>query len=81
MTIQIKEPRYRDMTVLVARFRLPPAQDVEIEIEKGARKGHYLAKSEVICSSPIEFMKTKNGRKLEMRVIPLTKLERIEDDF
>lgn len=81
MAINIKEPRYRDMTVLVARFRLPPAQDVEIEIEKGARKGFYRAKSEVICSSPIEFMKTKNGRKLEMRAIPLSKLERIENDF
>ena len=81
ITIKIWEPRYRDMSVLVARFRIPPASNILIKILRGARKGLYIAKSEAICSSPIEFMRTKSGKKLEMRVIPLSKLEIVEEDY
>jgi len=80
ITIKIWEPRYRDMTVLVARYRIPPASDIQVQIMKGARKGLYLVKSEAICSAPIEMMATKSKRKIEMRVIPFSKLERIDDE-
>ena len=80
MAIQIWEPRYRDMKVLVARYKLPPGGDIDIEIMKGARKGFYHVKNQSICSSPIEYMKTRNGRKIEMRAIPFDKLERVYRD-
>ena len=78
--VEIYEPRYKDMAVLVARFRIPPASDILVEILKGARKGLYKINSESICSSPIEFMKTRAGKRIEMRAIPFSKLERIDDE-
>jgi hypothetical protein len=77
MSIKIKEPRYRDRSVLLARYRLPAGQNVEVEIQKGAYAGKYKCTNEVICSAPIESMLTKRGQKLSMRAIPLNKLERI----
>lgn len=79
MAIKVWEPRYRDMKVLVARFKLPPAQDITIEIQKGSRKGLYLATSEVICNSDVEYINAKNGRRIGMRAIPFDKLERIDN--
>lgn len=81
MAIQVWEPRYRDMAVLVARFKIPAGGDINVEIMRGARKGLYHVTNESICSSPIEFMQTKSGKKLEMRAIPFSKLERIEDEY
>lgn len=80
MSIMIKEPRYRDRSCLLARYRLPPGQDVHVEIEKGAYKGKYLVRTEVICSSPIETMMSRRGNAVSMRAIPLDKMERIEDE-
>ena len=76
--VKIIEPRYRDMTVLLARFKLPPGQDVNVQILKGARKGLYLAKSVDICNSPVESMKTRRGSTISIRAVPLEKLVRIE---
>ena len=78
MAIQIREPRYRDMAVLVARFRIPCGEDIKVEIQKGSRKGLYRIRNEAICSSPIEFMNTRSGKRLEMRAIPFSKLERLD---
>lgn len=77
--IKIKEPRYRDRRVLVARYRIPCGGDITIEILKGAYKGLYKATNDVICDSPIENMKTRNGASLSMRAISIDNLERIED--
>lgn len=74
----IKEPRYHDRTVLLARYKLPCGQDVEVMIMKGAYKGIYKISNEDICNSPIETMKTKAGKNMLMRAVPLDKLERIE---
>ena len=52
--IIIKSPRYRDRTVLLARYRLPAGQDVDVKIIEGAYKGLYKVRNEVICKSPIE---------------------------
>lgn len=76
--IIIKSPRYRDRTVLLARYRLPAGQDVKIKIIEGAYKGTYNVPNAAICDSPIEGMKTKRGQILEMRAVPLDALERIE---
>ena len=77
--IKILEPRYRDMRVLVARFRIPCGGDIKVKIVYGARKGLYMVKNADICASPIEYMTTRAGKKIPMRAIPIDKLERIEE--
>lgn len=76
--INIKSPRYRDRTVLLARYRLPCGQDVKVKINEGAYKGIYNVKNEDICKSPIEDMKTRNGTSIQVRAVPLSALERVE---
>lgn len=75
--IEIFEPRYRDKSVLIARYKIPAGQDITIKILKGAYAGEYRISNEAICASPIEKMKTKRGDLLTMRAVPLDKLERI----
>lgn len=79
VTISIFEPRYRDMTVLVARYKIPAGNDIMVDIKKGARAGKYLVRNENICKSPIEQMKTKTGKYITMRAISLDYLERVEE--
>lgn len=76
--ITIKSPRYRDRTVLLARYRLPCGKDVEVKITEGAYKGVYKVSNDVICNSPIEGMETKQGKIIAMRAIPLDAMERVE---
>lgn len=76
--INIKSPRYRDRTVLLARYRLPCGQDVKVKITEGAYKGIYNVTNDVICKSPIEGMETKQGKIIAMRAIPLDAMERVE---
>lgn len=76
--IVIKSPRYRDRTVLLARYRLPCGQDVKVKITEGAYKGIYKVSNEVIINSPIEGMETKQGKIMAMRAIPLDAMERVE---
>ncbi len=76
--IKIKAPRYRDRTVLLARYRLPAGQDVDVEILSGSYKGIYKVRNEVICKASIENMKTKQGKIITMRAIPLDAMERVE---
>lgn len=75
---KINEPRYHDRVVLVARYRIPCGQDFTIQILKGAYAGEYKITNEVVCASPIESMKTRSGKQLSMRAVPLDKLERIK---
>ena len=77
--IKIKEPRYRDRVVLVARYHLSCGQDATIKILYGAYKGVYKAKHQDIINSPIEGLETKQGKMIAVRVIPLDVLDRIED--
>ena len=76
--IKIKAPRYRDRTVLLARYRLPCGQSVEVEILTGAYAGVYKISNEVICNSPIEGMETKQGKIIAMRAVPIDAMERIK---
>ena len=76
--IKIWQPRYRDNTCLVARFRIPCGGDIKVEIQQGARKGLYKVLNTDICNSPIETMRTRQGKMIEMRAIPLKKLIRID---
>lgn len=76
--ITIKSPRYRDRTVLLARYRLPCGQDVQVKILYGAYKGVYNVSNDVICNSPIEGMETKQGKIIAMRAVPIDAMERVE---
>ncbi len=76
--IKIKEPRYHDRSVLIARYHIPCGQGVTIQILKGAYAGEYKVSNEVICASPIETMRTRSGKNLSMRAVPIEKLERIK---
>lgn len=76
--IIIKSPRYRDRTVLLARYKLPCGQDVTVKITEGAYKGVYKVSNDIICNSPIEEMETKQGKTIAMRAIPLDAMERVE---
>lgn len=76
--IIIKSPRYRDRTVLLARYRLPCGQDVKVKITEGAYKGVYKVSNNIICNSPIEGMETKQGKIIAMRAIPIDAMERVE---
>lgn len=78
-TIKIWEPRWKDRRVLLARYRIPAGQDVQVRIEKSAAKGLYRVPNTLICKSPIEDMKTRTGKTIQMRAIPLDEMERIED--
>lgn len=79
--IEIKAPRYHDRVVLVARYRLQPAQDCKIHILNGSYKGYYLIKNDDIINSPIENMVThKSHKTISMRAVDLDKLIRLEDE-
>lgn len=73
--IKVREPRYRDRAVLLARYRLPAGQGVEVEILKGA----YKVSNDVIINSPIEGMETRSGKIIAMRAVPVDGMERVGD--
>ena len=77
--LDIFEPRYRDNTVLLARYKLPAGQDVKVSIKKGAYKGLYKVTNETICHSAIETINSRSGRPIQMRAVSLDAMERIED--
>lgn len=76
--IKIWQPRWRDRVVLIARYRIPAGQDFNIEITQGTAKGVYRIKNDLICKSPIESMKTRTGKTIQMRVVPLDEIEKVE---
>lgn len=78
--VVIKAPRYRDKTVLIARYKICAGQDVKVRILEGAYKGVYLARNSVIIKSPIERMKARTGAMIGMRAVPIDELERIDDE-
>lgn len=78
--IKVREPRYRDRTVLLARYRLPAGQGVTVEIQTGTYKGVYKVSNNVIINSQIEGMETRQGKIIAMRAVPLDAMERISDD-
>lgn len=77
--IDIWEPRYHDKKVLVANYRIPSRGDIDIKISKGYYAGKYTIARETIANSPIEQMKTKKGGTVDMRVIPIDKLQKKEE--
>ena len=76
--IEIWEPRYRDRTVLVASHKMPSRADIELNITRGAYKGRYFVDGDYARSCTKEKMKTKNGGEIEVVVIPLDKLRKVE---
>lgn len=76
--IEIKSPRYHDRTVLLARYRLPAGQGVDVKILYGAYKGVYHVTNDTIVNSNIVSMVTETGREISMRAVPLDAMERID---
>lgn len=76
--IEIRAPRYRDRVVLLAKYRLPCGAGVDVKILYGAYKGIYHVSNKAICESPIEPMTTKHGKQIQMRAVPLDKMERVK---
>ena len=77
--IEIIEPRYHDRCVLIARYKIPCGKDIQIKILRGAYKGVYSIKNDVIIKSPVEGMMTKTGKMMSVRAVPIDKMERIEE--
>lgn len=78
--IKIWQPRWRDRRVLIARYKIPAGCDFNIEITQSTAKGVYRVSNELVCKSPIESMKTKSGKAIQVRAIPLDELERVENE-
>lgn len=78
--IKVWQPRWRDRRVLIARYRIPSGQDFKIEITQSVAKGVYLVRNEVVCKSPIETMKTRQGKTIQMRAVPLDELEKVKEE-
>lgn len=76
--IKINEPRYHDRVVLIARYHITCGQGITIQILRGAYAGEYKITNEVVCASPIETMRTRSGKDLSMRAVPLDKLVRLK---
>ena len=80
MSIKIWEPRYRDRGCLIARYKIPAGQAIEVEIERGAYKGLYKVQPETIAHSNIESLSTRNGQTISVRVISLDEMEKIKGE-
>lgn len=78
--IEIWEPRYRDKTVLIASNKIPATGDTKIAITKGYYKGHYLIDESVVKNCPVEKMQTKRGGEIQVTIVPLDKLRKIEEE-
>lgn len=77
--IEIIEPRYHDRCVLIARYKIPCGKDIDVKILRGAYKGVYKIKNDVIIKSPVEGMMTKAGKMVSVRAVSIDKMERVEE--
>ena len=77
--IEVIEPRYHDRCVLIARYKIPCGKDIDVKILRGAYKGVYKIKNDVIIKSPVEGMMTKTGKMMSVRAVPIDKMERVEE--
>ena len=77
-TIEIRAPHYIDNVVLLAEYRLPKKDGVFVKILHGAYKGYYHVNRETIFGSNIRPMRTKAGKTIAMRAVPLEKMERVK---
>lgn len=77
-TITVFEPRYRDRVVLLAKYRLPKDDLIQVKITKGAYKGLYEVKAEDIRAAKSETMMSKQGQPIAMKAVPLDKLVAVE---
>lgn len=73
--IEIFEPRYHDMTILVHVKRIKPNKNAPIMITKGAYAGKYVAPWDVIKEC-----KTEHKPYGDMLIIPLDKLVKVGED-
>lgn len=75
--VEIFEPRYRDRSVLIARYKISPGYPMQVKILRGAYKGKYEIPAKALSGGTSEMMKTKAGQNIEMKAIPLDSLVRI----
>ena len=78
--IDIWEPRYRDKTVLIAKFRVEGDDGVDIKISRGDYRGLYHVPAEVFKTAKIEDMARKMGGYIQVYIVPLDKLIKKEEE-
>ena len=77
--IEVLEPRYHDMKVLVAGYKVK-GYPVRIKIVNGFYAGEYLASKQVVENSERKIIKSKKGNDVEMICIPYDDLEQIKEE-
>lgn len=77
--IEIWEPRYKDMTVLIMTKKLKSGVDNHIEITKGAYNGKYIVPQETLAECRTEMKPTKSGYIMSFTIVPLNKLKKEND--
>lgn len=77
--IEIWEPRYNDDTLLVATWKIKPGVTTEVKITNGYYSGKYRIPWDVIQGCKVEKKPTKSGRDMDFTVVPLEKLEKVDD--
>lgn len=77
--VDIKEPRYHDRAVLIARYHISGHRHFLVEIQKGAYAGLYHCSPDCIAKGWYEEMNAKSGGKIPMLVVELRNLINLED--
>lgn len=76
-TIEVFEPRYRDRVVLLAQYRLPASEPVNVKITKGAYQGLYEVSAEDLAEAKDDMIMSKSGSPIKMKAVPIAKLKRL----
>ena len=76
--IQIHAPRWKDRTVLVAKWRVETLNEIEILAARKDGTRYFPSKYEItgaeLMKYPIHHMTTSNGQTAEMLVVPIDDL-------
>lgn len=78
--IEVYEPRYHDRTVLLANWKIAQGYPAEVRIKSGSYKGDYIVPWSALAYASITNIKSRQGKKIPMRVVKLDDLERMGED-
>lgn len=77
--IEVKAPRWRDRTVLVAKFRVATNNQIEITAKRKDGTRYFPEAYEMdgkdLMKYPIHHMTSKSGNDVEMLVVPIDDLK------
>lgn len=78
--IEIFEPRWRDRTVLIAKFRVGGTNsDIKIKILKSSLAGEYIVPKEALQTAKSHTMMSKQGQPISMYVVPIDSLRKVDN--